>query len=521
MRGRSLRVLQETLGGAIQESTGCGRRSLFSPLVVIAAASALLLAQAVSLAKFGEHPPGPLLSESCQFLIGALCIFTSVHAFRRSGSVARYYWRWLALTFAVWAFAQALGLYLDISPNPSLQALDDLLFYVSVIPFGMLIFLDPDHEPNHFDRLHLLDFVQVCVFWFAIHLCFSPDGLHWQFTERFTWTRSLPFNGMLTLTFVLRALLTKSGVLRRFFGRMAVFLLLSGLADSYADTLVPGQWFDLVWSVLLGIPLMIAATWKESEGAPEVAPERAQRIVINQLFPLLYPFFSLLILAQLARTERVIASLSLVVSFVALGARVLIIQHRLVRAQDSLEFEATHDLLTGLWNRGVVLESLQKELQRSERSGDSLGVIIADLDHFKNVNDTYGHLIGDAVLQEVAQRLAGSVRSYDWVGRYGGEEFLAVVPNCNVADIIASGERLRKRIAETPVTTTEGPIVVTISIGVVSAAMNQGALNYMALLRMADAALYRAKCNGRNRVESARFPTENTSALAPMPLAEK
>jgi two-component system, cell cycle response regulator len=222
----------------------------------------------------------------------------------------------------------------------------------------------------------------------------------------------------------------------------------------------------------------------------------------------------LLLLLQLAATAKVIAFASVIISFVALGIRVLIIQHRLVHAQAALEFEATHDVLTGLWNRGVVIESLQKELQRSERSGDSLGVILADLDYFKGVNDTFGHLTGDLVLQEVARRLVGSVRSYDWVGRYGGEEFLAVVPNCNADEIVASGERLRQRIAESPIPTAAGPIAVTLSVGVVSAALDQGPPNYMALLRMADAALYRAKCSGRNRVESARFESESTPVPA-------
>jgi two-component system cell cycle response regulator len=234
--------------------------------------------------------------------------------------------------------------------------------------------------------------------------------------------------------------------------------------------------------------------------------------VINQLFPLLYPFFSLLILVQMARSHAVIASTILIIAFVVLGVRTLVIQHRLVRAQDTLEFDATHDTLTGLWNRGVVIESLQKELQRSERSGDSLGVMIADLDHFKKINDSYGHLIGDVVLQEVARRLASCVRSYDSVGRYGGEEFLVVVPNCRAEDIVASGERLRRRIADLPIATTAGPIAVTLSIGVVSAAIGNGSLNYLALLRMADDALYRAKFNGRNRVESARFRDDEVPA---------
>jgi diguanylate cyclase (GGDEF)-like protein len=267
--------------------------------------------------------------------------------------------------------------------------------------------------------------------------------------------------------------------------------------------------------LLLGIPLAIAATWKKGETASTASRECAQSIVINQFFPLLYPFFSLLILVQMAGNYTAIASTILIVGFVVLGARTLVIQHRLVRAQDTLEFDATHDALTGLWNRGVVIESLQKELQRSERSCDSLGVMIADLDHFKNINDSYGHLIGDLVLQGVATRLASSVRSYDSVGRYGGEEFLVVVPSCSADDIVASGERLRRRVADLPIATTSGPIAVTLSVGVVSAEIGNAPLNYLALLRMADAALYRAKSKGRNRVESARFQGDEVLSFEP------
>jgi diguanylate cyclase (GGDEF)-like protein len=481
---------------------------LLSSRSTIVIACALLLAQCLALAMLGDGPLRAFCSESIQVAIGTICVVASVQAFRRSGGSARYFWRWLVLTFSVWVIAQALGVYIDVSSDVSLEPLDDLLFFVSVIPFGMLIFLDPEHEPNRFDRLHLLDFFQVCIFWISVFLYFSPAINSTQpFTigGRVTWTRSTPFDAMLTVTFLLRSLLTRSPVIRHFFGRMAVFLFLSGLADCYAENLQPGHWFDLAWSLLLAIPLLIAATWKDPEITAPSAPERAQTVVINQIFPLLYPFCSLLLAAQIARTHSGLATTILMTSFAAVAMRVLLIQHRLMRTQDSLEFEATHDTLTGLWNRGVVIDSLQKELQRSGRSGDSLGVMIADLDHFKSINDTYGHLTGDAVLQEVARRLASSVRSYDSVGRYGGEEFLIVVPNCTADDILASGERLRRHVGELPVATKAGPIPVTISVGVVSALTKHPAPNCTALLHMADDALYRAKSAGRNRVEGARF----------------
>jgi hypothetical protein len=233
---------------------------------LIAASCILLVGQALVIATLGHRTLGPLVSDFTQLVLGLICILACTAAFRRSRGVARYVWRLLAVTFVVWAVAQGLGVYLDISGDHSLDSLDDILFFLSVIPFGMLPFLDPDGEPNSFDRLHILDFVQVCIFSVSIFLCFSPRMWSPATAFRighFTWSRNISFDGLLVVTFVLRALLTKSKPVRWLFGRMALFLLISGLADSYAlgpgQDLQPGGWFDLTWSALLAIPILIAA----------------------------------------------------------------------------------------------------------------------------------------------------------------------------------------------------------------------------------------------------------------------
>ncbi len=186
--------------------------------------------------------------------------------------------------------------------------------------------------------------------------------------------------------------------------------------------------------------------------------------------------------------------------------RILELQKELIQAGESLRFEALHDHLTGLWNRGAVLNLLQREEQRRQRSGDALGVIMVDVDHFKAINDSHGHLVGDVVLTEVAKRLTASVRGYDSVGRYGGEEFLIIVPGCNPQGLIISAERLRGVIAETPINSASGPIPVTISVGLVSVGPgNLKPVEHIALVQAADSALYRAKAKGRNRVEIAEL----------------
>ncbi len=186
------------------------------------------------------------------------------------------------------------------------------------------------------------------------------------------------------------------------------------------------------------------------------------------------------------------------------GKRILKLQGALVKAHTELQFEAAHDHLTGVWNRGAIMDLLQRETQRTVRLGEPLGVMMADLDHFKRINDSFGHQTGDAVLREVTHRMLESVRNYDYVGRYGGEEFLIVLTACATADLVATSERMRAYVSGKPVDTEAGPIPVTISIGLAAQhATGPELTTGEELVRAADNALYRAKANGRNRVERA------------------
>jgi diguanylate cyclase (GGDEF)-like protein len=186
------------------------------------------------------------------------------------------------------------------------------------------------------------------------------------------------------------------------------------------------------------------------------------------------------------------------------GKRILELQGALVKAHTELQFEAAHDHLTGLWNRGAIMDLLHRETQRIVRIGEPLGVMMADVDNFKRINDSYGHQTGDAVLREVAQRLLHSVRNYDYAGRYGGEEFLIVLTACVPSDLTVTAERMRIYVSEKPVDTDTGPIPVTISIGLAAQhAAGRESIKGEDLVRAADSALYVAKANGRNRVERA------------------
>jgi two-component system, cell cycle response regulator len=179
------------------------------------------------------------------------------------------------------------------------------------------------------------------------------------------------------------------------------------------------------------------------------------------------------------------------------GRRILSLQDGLIRAREELRFQATHDALTGIWNRRAALDLLQREIERASRTGGSTGLLMLDLDHFKKINDSYGHLAGDAVLREVTSRVLRVIRSYDFLGRYGGEEFIVVLPACDRAQAEQSAERIRVAVASSPVFAGSEEIPVTASIGVTSVAVN---VSEKEILAVADTALYQAKSSGRNRV---------------------
>lgn len=194
------------------------------------------------------------------------------------------------------------------------------------------------------------------------------------------------------------------------------------------------------------------------------------------------------------------------------GDRILGLEQRLVKALETSEFRATHDSLTGLYNRGAILDSLKREMCRREREQSALGICIVDLDRFKSVNDSYGHLAGDEVLKHVARCMENSVRPYDSVGRFGGEEFLVIAPNCDLQETTRLAERMRQIVSADEVQIDGHSIGVTISLGAGAVSQHNGNVAATALLQATDAALYRAKQRGRNRVEVANTTELTVSA---------
>jgi two-component system, cell cycle response regulator len=180
------------------------------------------------------------------------------------------------------------------------------------------------------------------------------------------------------------------------------------------------------------------------------------------------------------------------------GKRIVDLQMDLLNAREELRERAEKDLLTLLPNRSAIQGILDQEISRCHRDQRSVGVIILDLDHFKSINDTYGHFAGDAVLRETAHRFRANMRPYDRIGRYGGEEFLVVLPNSDLDQTVQQADRMRLILAYKPMYVDGKELTVTASFGVtVSDGTERSSDQYV---RVADEALYLAKNSGRNRV---------------------
>ena len=471
----------------------------------MAAAGLLWMAHVAVIVIWGTDHSGPILSDTVQAALGGLLIYYAVEAGSRSEGLARSFWRLTAAAYVVWFAAQSLSVYNDFTGSAQLAWIINLLFCFWFVPLAMAMFLDPEHEAGHLDTLVVLDFVQAVLVCIAAYLYFfylpkaeSPGEL-----AHSVWTPYFVGYALVAAAFGLRAFVTRSRDARALFGRMGATIALSGCVDALyyygpGRFLRTGAWFDLLWSAMLIVPLLLAITWKQAE-SPEVSLEAPMREkhIYSEVFYLLYPVLVLIMSVRIARERLPLAAVVVLLSFLCSTTRQLVTQHRLVQAKEALRREAARDSLTGLWNRKAILEILERELIRAERDHDPVGLIMVDVDHFKVINDTRGHAAGDAVLRIIASAVAAMVRPYDSVGRYGGEEFLIVAPGCGLPEAWDLAERVRSHVAGCNIMSAGNTLKVSLSLGI---ATGEVAEEIEKLLHAADTALYQAKNAGRNRV---------------------
>jgi diguanylate cyclase (GGDEF)-like protein len=482
-----------------------GGISLLKTRIALTVAGMLWLAHIGVIVFWGSQSPGPVLSDVIQLILGGTLILVIAQASGRSEGMAISFWRLTACAYTLLFVAQFLSVYNDLFHTSVISWTNNLLFSFWFVPLAMAMFLDPDHSAAKLDTLVALDFVQAVLVCVAAYLYFFliPKSAAGELAHE-VWAPYFIGYFFVAGAFILRAVITPSRDVKVLFGRMGIFLALSGFVDALyyygpGQGLKTGAWFDALWSALLVVPLVIAATWKQLE-APQLpleAPQREKRIY-TEMFFLLYPLLVLFMSLRIARERLGLAAAMVCLSFVCSSARLLVTQHRLLETKEALRREASRDSLTSLWNRKAILTILERELLRAERDGQPVGLIMIDVDHFKKINDTRGHAAGDAVLRIIASGIAAMVRPYDSVGRYGGEEFLIVAPNCDLAESWELAERVRLHVANCNINVEKSTVQVSLSLGV---ATGHAAGDLEKLLSAADAAMYQAKNAGRNRVE--------------------
>ena len=201
------------------------------------------------------------------------------------------------------------------------------------------------------------------------------------------------------------------------------------------------------------------------------------------------------------------------------GKRIVDLQNELITARESLRIQAMQDPLTHILNHGAIFDALMREIDRAYRGHQPLSLIMADLDSFKSVNDSYGHVVGDQVLIEVAQRMRNCLRSYDVIGRYGGEEFLMILPDSDASQSVRLAERVRHAVSQEAFRFQDFELTVTVSQGVTTWT-EPYPIPVERLIQVADGALYLVKNSGRNGVEYAQFDIraeETFSSSVPLP----
>jgi diguanylate cyclase (GGDEF)-like protein len=475
--------------------------------VVVAAVALLWLAHVGVVVAVGSRGRGPLLSDLVQLTLGGILIYSTLEARRRSEGLGRSFWSLATFAYLLWFIAQSLGVYNDFFSSDAVAWIENLLFCFWFVPLAMAMVLDPEHEAGRLDTLTALDLVQAVLVCVAAYLYFfylpKADASGGMSHE--VWAPYFVGYGFVAVAFMLRGFSSsRTRDARALFGRIGVLLAISACVDALyyygpGRGLRTGSWFDLLWSALLVIPTVIACTWKQVESPEfELEPPRRDKNVYTEIFYLIYPLLVLFMSLRIARERLGLAALVVLLSFVCSSARLLVTQHRMQVAKEALRREAAHDSLTGLWNHKSILEILDRELLRAERDGQLVGLIMADIDHFKKINDSRGHAAGDAVLRIIASAVAAVVRPYDAVGRYGGEEFVIVAPGCGLTETWELAERVRSHVAACSILVGGAKVQVSMSLGITA---GQIACDSEPLLRAADQALYRAKNNGRNRVE--------------------
>lgn len=499
-----------------------------------AIAIAILYAGVAVFAKpcFGLTAFGDLAQLALTALVTLSFSYQSWHA---SGRI-RFFWALMATGAGCWLLSQGFWTLYEVIlradfSGPSVQ---EIILFLHIVPMMAALATLP-HEPRKLPAVLPYCFGMLLMWWMYLYAFLvipwqyvSPDVAYYgsRFNVLYS-TENLVFLCLLGL------LIWKSSTAwRSFYSRLLVGSLGYTISAQIINVAIDekryytGSYFDipLVFSVACFCWAVTSTNTNQSmEESEDARRESNATEWITKL-----SFFSLMSVPLMAawaiqvstapisvRNFRLTVSL---IAMVTLSALLFALQwvlsrrlrlslktvedslEQLAAAREALQHQATHDSMTGALNRPAIAEALSRELSRTARSGATLAVFLVDLDHFKLINDRFGHHAGDIAIVAACTRMQDCVRAHDYVGRYGGEEFLAVIPDADEATALQIAERMRGRISMYPVLYNGNTILVTATIGV---ALSHAGDTPELLLRRADLALYCGKGQGRDKVHLA------------------
>lgn len=279
----------------------------------VAALAILFASQIGVLSTLGTRMPGPAFADGIYLVMYLLAAYASLQAGRRSHALARYVWFTTAIAALLFCVGEMCDLYAEFVPgSPRVATLGDIVSVFWFGPVSLTLFLEPDFELRRFDRIHILDFIQVALSWIAIYFFFlympareisnSPFAHSWL---RATWAGSLVYDGLMAATFLLRSALANSPVVRALFGRIGLFLVFVVAGDFYYNylgaTLQTGSWYEIVWTLLAIVPIVLAVTWDESRFEDAGSLPSVHDLGRNRLFPTLFALLVLLLSFNIVR----------------------------------------------------------------------------------------------------------------------------------------------------------------------------------------------------------------------------
>jgi diguanylate cyclase (GGDEF)-like protein len=494
-----------------------------------------LIAAAYAAVSFAAKPGWGLtvFGDGMQFMLMVAISAAFARHIRHASGRARWFWALMTSGTVLWLTSQVMWSYYELwrgQPAPT-PYVGDVVLFLHLVPMMAGLATIP-HERSRLPRLIAVSLAMVAVWWVFLYAFLV---IPWQYVHPHAAGYDPAFNALyaienLTVIGFLALLAVRaSGAWRRLYVLLLVGSMVYAVNSQWINRFIQqksyytGSPYDLLFILPVAWMASAVASFKPEIQQPTVEEESLGSK--SMAWAAIAGLISVPVLMgwniwwPVENTVRDFRFLVGVIASVLLAAMLFAQQHilseerlkslmaakqslmELAKAREELEYRATHDAMTGCLNCATVLVALDRELARAKRQNSTLAVLLVDLDEFKRINDTLGHHAGDLAISYASAAMRECVRDHDYVGRYGGEEFLLVIPDCSPEIAMEVAERVRQRVAQEPCPTFNGkPLKVTATIGLALSKSNEESGE---LLRRTDLALYAGKDRGRNRIEFA------------------